>query len=213
MPEFGFLLRAVEAFGQHIGVDGLIGILGGYMLGAIPFGLVLCSLAGLGDIRKIGSGNIGATNVLRAGRKDLAFLTVLLDGGKGAIAVLIGWCLGPAYAFGAALGSILGHNFPVWLKFKGGKGIATTLGVLLALNWPTGIAACLIWLLTALIFRISSLSALVSMALAPVAALVIGEPNQVYLIGLIALIAWARHHENIVRLIKGEEPKIGQKKK
>lgn len=209
MSEFGFLIRAIEQFGHHIGVDGLIGIFGGYLLGSIPFGLVLCSLAGLGDIRQIGSGNIGATNVLRTGRKGLALLTLILDGGKGAAAVLIAWLFGPAFAFGAALGAVLGHNFPLWLKFKGGKGVATTLGVLLALNWPTGLAACLVWLLTAFISRISSLSAIMAMVFAPMACLLVGAPNQVYLIGLIAVIVIARHHANIARLIKGEEPKIG----
>lgn len=198
---------------NHIGLEGLYGILGGYLLGSIPFGLVLCFLAGYGDIRKIGSGNIGATNVLRTGNKLLAFITLLLDVSKGAIAVLIGWQFGAGYAFGAALGSVLGHNFPVWLKFKGGKGVATTLGVFWALSVPVGFAASLTWLVTALFFRISSLAALVAMALAPFYAYKIGDDNQIYLIGLLALITWIRHHQNIKRLLSGKEPKIGDKKK
>lgn len=198
---------------DHVGLDGLLGILGGYLLGSIPFGLVLCFIAGYGDIRKIGSGNIGATNVLRTGNKPLALLTLLLDVSKGGVAVLIGWHFGAGYAFGAALGSVLGHNFPIWLKFKGGKGVATTLGVFWALSVPVGFAASLTWLVAALIFRISSLSALIAMALAPYYVYMVGDIKQIYLIGLLSLITWMRHHQNIRRLIKGEEPRIGDKKK
>lgn len=203
----------IEKIIEHIGIEGLMGLGGGYLLGAVPFGLLLCFIAGYGDIRKMGSGNIGATNVLRTGNKPLALATLICDSGKGAVAVLIGWMFGPAYAFGAALGSVLGHNFPVWLGFKGGKGVATTLGVLLALNWMVGLAACLTWLIMAVLFRFSSLSALVALAAAPFYAYYFGDPKQVYLIGLLALIVWIRHHQNIARLLKGEEPKIGAKKK
>ena len=188
--------------------------LGGYLIGSVPFGLVLTRLAGLGDIRTIGSGNIGATNVLRTGRKDLAALTVLLDAGKGAAAVLIAqaWA-DPDSALMAALGSVVGHLFPIWLRFKGGKGVATTLGVLFALNFYIGIGACLVWLLTAVLFRISSLAALASMASTPFLAWWITNDQQiVQLSAVLALLIWFRHHQNIRRLLKGEEPRIGRKR-
>ncbi len=198
---------------NHIQLNGLLGFIGGYFFGAIPFGLVLCLLAGYGDIRKIGSGNIGATNVLRTGNKLLALLTLILDSSKGAIAVLVAAALLDKHAmFGAALGAVIGHNFPVWLKFKGGKGVATTLGTFLALSWPVGLACCVTWFITALITRISSLSALVALALAPIFAVSFGEPKQLHLIGLISLIGWIRHKDNITRLWAGTEPKIGKKK-
>src|SRR5215470_15277351 len=142
----------------------------GYLLGSIPFGLLLTRLAGLGDIRKIGSGNIGATNVLRTGNKGLALATLLLDGGKGAVAVLIARAVQPDLAVIAGAGAFIGHLFPIWLKFKGGKGVATALGTLLALNWEVGVLCCLTWLLVAVVFRCSSLSALLAIALSPVYA-------------------------------------------
>src|SRR5262245_40394888 len=142
----------------------------GYLLGSIPFGLLLTLAAGLGDIRRIGSGNIGATNVLRTGRKGLAAATVLLDGGKGVVAVLIAQHWGPDIAMLAGLGALIGHLFPVWLRFKGGKGVATGLGVLLALDWRIGLIACAAWLVVALLLRYSSLAALVAFAAAPLAA-------------------------------------------
>lgn len=198
---------------HHIQWNGFIGLFGGYLLGSIPFGLVLCFLFGYGDIRKIGSGNIGATNVLRTGNKPLAAATVLLDSSKGAVAVLIAAALLDKNAmYGAALGAILGHNFPVWLKFKGGKGMATTLGTILALSWPVGLACCATWLVTAAITRISSASALMALALAPVFAYSFGDKHQIYLFGLFAVLGWARHHQNIKRLLNGTEPKIGKKK-
>lgn len=184
----------------------------GYLLGSIPFGLVLTRMAGLGDIRKIGSGNIGATNVLRTGNKGLALATLLLDGGKGAAAVLIARVVNPEVAVIAGAFAFLGHLFPVWLKFKGGKGMATALGTWLALAWPIGVLACLTWLIVALIFRYSSLSALLSIALAPVYAIFLGTPELVWFGIFIAVLVWIRHHENIRRLLKGEEPKIGKKK-
>ena len=191
----------------------ILAAMGGYLLGSIPFGLVLTRLAGLGDIREIGSGNIGATNVLRTGNKFLAALTLIADSGKGAAA---------AYAFImyagmeagliAGFAAVLGHNFPVWLKFKGGKGFATTLGVLLVTAWPVGLAAIGTWLLTAAIFRYSSLSALVAIAAAPVYAWYLATPEHAILAVGLAILSFIRHHENISRLIKGEESKIGAKK-
>jgi len=188
----------------------------GYLLGSIPFGLLLTRMAGLGDIRKIGSGNIGATNVLRTGNKGLALATLLLDGGKGAAAVLIARYFEPDLAVIAGAAAFIGHLFPVWLKFKGGKGMATALGTLLALNWEVGVLCCLTWLLVALVFRYSSLSALLSIAMSPVYAWFLGTTPevwpQVYLSLALAILVWIRHHENIRRLLKGQEPKIGRKK-
>jgi glycerol-3-phosphate acyltransferase PlsY len=184
----------------------------GYLLGSIPFGLLLTKLAGLGDIRSIGSGNIGATNVLRTGRKDLALATLLLDGGKGAAAVLIARLFSEDLTVIAGGAAILGHLFPVWLKFKGGKGVATTLGTLIAANWMVGLGACLVWLITAVLFRYSSLSALIAVAAAPFIALWFGTVPQALLAAFAAVLVWIRHHENIRRLLKGEEPKIGRKK-
>ena len=190
----------------------VVAIVLGYFLGSIPFGLLLTRMAGLGDIRKIGSGNIGATNVLRTGNKGLALATLLLDGGKGAVAVLIAQYVDPSLAVFAGGGAMLGHLFPIWLKFKGGKGVATSLGTLLAVNWMVGIAACLTWLLVAFIFRYSSLSALLAMAASPVYAFFLGDIRQAILAAFLAILVWIRHHENIGRLLKGAEPKIGKKK-
>ena len=192
----------------------VIAALGGYLLGSIPFGLVLTRAAGLGDIRNVGSGNIGATNVLRTGRKDIAFATLLLDAGKAAIALLIARYLGgleAGYVAGGA--AFLGHCFPVWLSFKGGKGVATFFGVLLAGLWPVGLIAGATWLATAGLFRYSSLGALAAAAAAPAAAalLNLGPWAIGFCLVLAALIYW-RHSANIQRLLRGEEPKIGQKK-
>jgi acyl phosphate:glycerol-3-phosphate acyltransferase len=184
----------------------------GYLLGSIPFGLVLTRLAGLGDIRSIGSRSIGATNVLRTGRKDLALATLLLDGGKGAAAVLIARMINEDLTVLAGGAAILGHLFPVWLKFKGGKGVATTLGTLIAANWMVGIGACLVWLAVAVLFRYSSLSGLIAVAASPLLALWLGTVPQAWLAAFAAVLVWIRHHENIRRLLKGEEPKIGKKK-
>ncbi|MDH5748818.1 MAG: glycerol-3-phosphate 1-O-acyltransferase PlsY [Rhodospirillales bacterium] len=190
----------------------LVAAVAGYLLGSVPFGLVLSRLFGAGDIRKIGSGNIGATNVLRTGKKGLAAATLLLDGGKGAVAVLVFATMGDNLGLLAGFTAVLGHNFPVWLRFKGGKGVATTLGVLLAASWPVGILACLTWLVIAVIFRYSSLSALVALAAAPVYAYVLDGPNQAALAAALGILSFIRHHENIRRLIRGEETKIGDKK-
>ncbi|MCG8361119.1 MAG: glycerol-3-phosphate 1-O-acyltransferase PlsY [Kiloniellales bacterium] len=184
---------------------------GGYLLGSVPFGLVLTRLAGLGDLRKIGSGNIGATNVLRTGRKGLAAATVLLDGGKGAAAVLIAGIWGPDSALMAGLGALLGHLYPVWLGFKGGKGVATALGTLLAIAWPVGIACCLTWLAVAAAFRFSSLAALLALLAAPgYAWWFLGDLQMVEFAAIVAALVWVRHQTNIRRLLKGEEPKIGR---
>ncbi|MDR6287725.1 glycerol-3-phosphate acyltransferase PlsY [Inquilinus ginsengisoli] len=194
----------------------------GYLLGSIPFGLVLTKAAGLGDIRSIGSGNIGATNVLRTGHKGLALATLLLDGGKGAVAVLIAGIFDPTLAVLAGGGAMLGHIFPVWLGFKGGKGVATALGTLLAVMWPVGVLCCLVWLVMALLFRMSSLASLTAVAAAPVLGWALSDVPifgmvwtdllRAALALFIAVLVFIRHDGNIRRLLRGEEPKIGQKK-
>lgn len=184
----------------------------GYLFGSIPFGIVITRVFGLGDLRKIGSGNIGTTNVLRTGSKTAAAATLILDGGKGAIAVLVArWLAAEDAAQFAGLMAFLGHCFPTWLKFKGGKGVATFLGLMLALAWPVGIACCLSWLVTALISRISSLSALVSAASTTVWIVVLGYGQAALLGILVTLLVFWRHRENIARLRAGTEPKIGKK--
>jgi acyl phosphate:glycerol-3-phosphate acyltransferase len=186
--------------------------IGAYLLGSIPFGMVITRALGLGDLRKIGSGNIGATNVLRTGNKGAALATLLLDAGKGGIAVLVArWWVGEDAAQLAALTSFLGHLFPVWLGFKGGKGVATFLGTLLALAWPVGLAACATWAAVAAVSRISSLSALVAAASGAVWSWVFGVPQMVALILLLAALVIIRHHANIRRIVAGTEPKIGKK--
>ncbi len=181
-----------------------------YLLGSIPFGLLVSRFMGLGDVRNIGSGNIGATNVLRTGSKKAALLTLLLDGGKGAVAVLVArYLYGDTAAQVAALGAFLGHIFPLYLRFKGGKGVATFLGILLALHPLTGLAACLTWLTTALLFRISSLAALVAAASAPLWLWVFGLTTSTGLGLLLAALIWLRHGANIRRILAGREPRIG----
>ncbi len=183
----------------------------GYLLGSVPFGLLLTKAAGLGDIRGIGSGNIGATNVLRTGRKGLAAATLVLDALKGAAVVLIVRALAVEdIALYAGLAAVLGHMFPVWLKFKGGKGVATGLGVLIAASWPAGIAACAVWLLVAGTVRMSSAAALAAFATAPLAALVMENFGVVKLAFTIAVLVFVRHQANIRRLIAGTEPRIGR---
>jgi acyl phosphate:glycerol-3-phosphate acyltransferase len=199
------------------GADALLLVLaaaGGYLLGSIPFGLLLTRWAGHGDIRRVGSGNIGATNVLRTGDRKLAAATLLLDGGKGAAAALLAahWG-GETASLLAALAAVLGHNFPVWLRFRGGKGVATTLGVLLAVAWPVGLAALSLWIGGAVLFRISSLAALIALAAAPLLMLLLADPPRALLGALLAVLAIARHHANIRRLVAGTEPKIGDKGK
>lgn len=183
-----------------------------YLLGSLPFGLVMARLFGLGDLRAIGSGNIGATNVLRTGNKSAAFLTLVLDAAKGGIAVLIARAtIGEDAAQVAGLTSFLGHLFPVWIGFRGGKGVATFLGVLLALCWPVGLAACATWLITAVLFRISSLAALVAAGLSVVWTIVLGERDLILLILVLTALVFVRHASNISRLMRGNEPRIGGK--
>lgn len=185
----------------------------GYLLGSIPFGVILTRLAGFGDIRAIGSGNIGATNVLRTGNKALAAGTVLGDGLKGTIAVLVaGAVFGPVPALVAGLGAFLGHLFPVWLGFKGGKGFATYLGVLLGLAWPAAIVAALIWLAVAVISRISSLAALTASLATPIALFATGNRTTAFLFALLTVLLWIRHDDNLRRLARGTESRIGEKK-
>ncbi|MFY0596921.1 MAG: glycerol-3-phosphate 1-O-acyltransferase PlsY [Cognatishimia sp.] len=184
----------------------------GYFFGSIPFGIVITRVFGLGDLRQIGSGNIGTTNVLRTGSKPAAAATLILDGGKGAIAVLVArWLANEDAAQIAGLLAFLGHCFPIWLKFKGGKGVATFLGLMLALAWPVGIACCLTWLATALLGRISSLSALVAASSSTFWILILGF-GQTFILGIaVTLLVFWRHKENIARLSAGTEPKIGKK--
>jgi glycerol-3-phosphate acyltransferase PlsY len=187
----------------------LAGAVLAYLLGSIPFGLVLTRLAGYGDIRQIGSGNIGATNVLRTGSRVLAASTLLLDAGKGVVAVLIARAFGPDMAALAAGAAFLGHVFPVWLGFKGGKGVATAGGILLAYAWPVGLAALGTWLLVAVLTRYSSLAALAAAVLAPLYAWLVTreiQPTEVVL--FLAIVILLRHAGNIRRLVKGEESKI-----
>ena len=179
-----------------------------FLLGSIPFGLLLTKAAGLGDIRKIGSGNIGATNVLRTGKKGLAIATLLLDGGKGALAVLVAERFGTEAAVVAGAASVLGHMFTPWLAFKGGKGVATAGGVLLALAWPVGLLGIATWLAVAFATRYSSLAALVAAVAVPVYAWFLTERLRALFILFLAVIVLVRHHENIRRLLRGEESKI-----
>jgi glycerol-3-phosphate acyltransferase PlsY len=197
-------------------------VVGGYLLGSVPFGVIVMRAAGAGDPRAIGSGNIGATNVLRSGRRDLALLTLLGDGGKGALAVLAAWlvtrgrgdqaqALLTSLAGGAAF---FGHLFPVWLGFKGGKGVATFFGTLLAAAWPVGVLAGATWLLMAAVFRISSLAALTAALLAPVYVFVLRRPPPIAGLAVVmGVLIYIRHAPNIRRLLKGEEPRIGGSKK
>lgn len=185
-------------------------LLGGYLLGSIPFGVVLTRLGGAGDLRQIGSGNIGATNVLRTGRKGLAAATLLLDGGKGAAAVLIAGAIQPEVALWAGGAAFLGHLYPVWLKFAGGKGVATMLGVSLAIWWPAGLAFALVWLAMLAVSRRSSVGGLSGAVAAPIAAAVGGQSDAVLvMLGMTLLVVW-KHRGNIARLLDGTEPKVGE---
>lgn len=191
----------------------IIAAIFGYFLGSIPFGLVLCKIFGYGDIRKIGSGNIGATNVLRTGNKLLALATLLLDSGKGAIVVLITlYFANFNIALLAGFCALIGHCYPIWLKFKGGKGVATTLGTLLSLAPLLGGLACLIWFMSALLFRISSLSALIAIGTTPILAhYLFNDPNLSGACAGITALVYLKHRENIKRIFAGTEPKIGKK--
>ena len=199
-----------------------VAVVGGYLLGSIPFGVIVMKAAGAGDPRAIGSGNIGATNVLRSGRRDLAALTLVGDGGKGALAVLVAWLTtrGQSDMAQAVLTSLaggaafFGHLFPVWLGFKGGKGVATFFGTLLAAAWPVGLLAGATWILMAAVFRISSLAALTAALLAPIFVFLVHRPSPIAaLAAVMAVLIYIRHLPNIRRLLKGEEPRIGGSKK
>jgi glycerol-3-phosphate acyltransferase PlsY len=190
----------------------LVALIVGYLLGSIPFGLVLTKLAGHGDLREIGSGNIGATNVLRTGDKKLAGLTLMLDALKGTAGVLIGARFGPDAAILGGLGAFLGHLFPVWLGFRGGKGVATYIGVLLGLSLPVALVFCAIWLGVAFLTRYSSLAALVASAVTPGLLAWGGETRMAVLFLFFTLLLYWRHAENIGRLLRGEEGRIGAKK-
>jgi len=184
----------------------------GYLLGAIPFGLILTRLAGAGDLRAIGSGNIGATNVLRTGRKDLAVATLVLDALKATLAVALAAVLfGPPTGLAAAAGAFFGHLYPVWLGFRGGKGVATFLGGLIGAFWPAAIVFALVWLATAASTRYSSAAALAASVAAPLAALAMGESAVAYVFGVLALLLWIKHSANIGHLVAGTEAKIGGK--
>jgi len=191
----------------------LLSLLIGYLLGSIPFGLVLTRLAGLGDVRSIGSGNIGATNVLRTGNKGLAALTLALDLLKGTVAVVIGGLIAGHFgAMAGGLGAFLGHLFPVWLQFRGGKGVATYIGIALGLYWPAAIGFCLVWLLVAVITRYSSLSALTASAATVIGFAALNLWPLAILFGLMTALLYLRHKENIGRLLRGEESRIGGSK-
>ena len=191
-----------------------IAVLIGYFCGSIPFGLLLAKAAGLGDVRSIGSGNIGATNVLRTGNKKIAALTLLLDGLKGAVPVLLLTQFGGAQAgMIAGLAAMAGHIFPLWLGFKGGKGVATSLGVLFGLYWPLGLIFVALWLGLAVVVRFSSLAGLATSALTPLWAYLLGRPDLVITTVLIAIVIWIMHRTNIERLMKGDEPKIDLQKR
>jgi glycerol-3-phosphate acyltransferase PlsY len=195
----------------NLGIWLLYGLAIGYLFGSIPFGLLLTRSAGLGDIRSIGSGNIGATNVLRTGNKGLAAATLLLDGLKATAAVLlVNHWYGQAPAHLAALGAFVGHLFPIWLRFKGGKGVATYVGGVFGLVWPAGVAFCALWLLVAYALRWSSLAALVASASTPVVLLLLGRPITSALFAVMTLALFWMHRANIRRLMAGEEPRIGQ---
>ena len=191
----------------------LIALFLGYGLGSIPFGLLIAKASGQGDIRAIGSGNIGATNVLRTGRKDLAFLTLLTDAGKASAAVLIvNYFYGLPYGLIAGAAALIGHCFPIWLGFKGGKGVATFFGCLFAAAWPIGLSCGAIWLAVAFLTKISSMGALWAAAAAPVIALIMGRVDIALMTVVLAVIIFIRHRQNIGRILKGTEPKIGAKK-
>jgi glycerol-3-phosphate acyltransferase PlsY len=189
----------------------LIALVFGYLLGSIPFGLVLTRAAGLGDVRSIGSGNIGATNVLRTGNKGLAAATLVLDAMKGTAAVLVAAHYGTEAAIAAGLGAFLGHLFPVWLRFKGGKGVATYIGVLFGLMWQAALLFLAIWIAVAVAFRYSSLSALIACVVTPVALWFWGRPDLAVLFAVLSVIVFIKHRANISRLLAGSEGKIGAK--
>ena len=189
----------------------LFALLLGYLFGSVPFGLLLTRLTGAGDLRNIGSGNIGATNVLRTGRKDLAAATLFLDGLKGFLAVLVGAQFGTLGALAAGLGAFIGHCYPLWLRFRGGKGVATFLGIAFAISWKVAIGFCILWMSVALITRYSSLSALIATAVTPLLFYLNSQEAAALLFIVLAAIAWYKHRENISRLLSGTESRIGSR--
>lgn len=205
--DWGRLILATE----YLWAGPALALLLGYLLGSIPFGVILTRLGGAGDLRQIGSGNIGATNVLRTGRKGLAAATLVLDAAKGAVAVLLAEWLFPGHGALAAAGAFLGHLYPVWLRFKGGKGVATLMGIMLALHWPCGIVYALVWLGLLAGLRISSVAGMLAAITAPVSAAYFGKFDIVLLLLALGLLVVWKHRENIVRLMSGTEPRIGQK--
>ena len=190
-------------------MDWLCALITGYLFGSIPFGIILTRLGGAGDLRTIGSGNIGATNVLRTGRKGLAATTLLLDLAKGLVAVLVAWRCFPGAVELAGAGAMLGHCFPVWLKFRGGKGVATLMGVSLGFAWPIGLVYAVIWLVLLAVTRISSLAGMAAALAAPIAALTTGNGRFAPVLALLALLVLILHRANIGRLFAGSEPRIG----
>jgi glycerol-3-phosphate acyltransferase PlsY len=187
-------------------------VLLGYLLGSIPFGVILTRMGGAGDLRTIGSGNIGATNVLRTGRKGLAAATLLLDGAKGWVAVVLCEHLWPGTGPIAAGAAFIGHLYPVWLKFRGGKGVATLMGIVLALHWPSALVYAVLWLGLLATLRISSVAGMVAAVSAPVSAALFGRFDIVFLLGGLAVLVLWKHRENIDRLLSGTEPRIGRKR-
>lgn len=192
-------------------MDWLVALLLGYILGSVPYGMILTRMTGAGDLRAIGSGNIGATNVLRTGRKGLAAATLLFDVGKGLVAVLLAWRWFPEFVSLAAIGAFCGHCFPVWLRFRGGKGVATMAGICLGLAWPVGLAYALTWLALLAVTRISSAAGMCAAIAAPIAALATGAGAFAPVLGGIAALVMILHRANIARLIAGNEPRIGGK--
>lgn len=201
----------VDNAGETMTYGLILALVFGYLLGSIPFGLLLTRAAGLGDVRKIGSGNIGATNVLRTGNKGLAAATLLLDALKGTAAVLIAGHFAPETAVWAGFGAFLGHLFPAWLRFKGGKGVATYLGVLVGLAWQVALIFAIVWLVMAFLFRFSSLAALAAAVVVPIALYFMSTPRIAVLFVVMSIIVFIKHRENISRLIAGTEGKIGAK--
>jgi acyl phosphate:glycerol-3-phosphate acyltransferase len=205
--------RRLEARMVGVSYGGALALAFGYCLGSIPFGLLLTKLFRAGDLRSIGSGNIGATNVLRTGRKGLAAATLVLDALKATLAIVLAWwAIGPPTAVAAAAGAVLGHMYPVWLKFRGGKGVATYLGSLIGLAWPAAIAFAVVWLAVAVLMRYSSAAALAATLASPIAMAATGESSAAAVFAALSALIWVKHSANIVRLLNGSESKIGQKK-
>jgi glycerol-3-phosphate acyltransferase PlsY len=212
IENLSFNSRRLEARMVGVSYGGALALALGYLLGSIPFGLVLTKLAGAGDLRSIGSGNIGATNVLRTGRKGLAGATLALDALKATLAIVLAWwLLGPPTGPAAAAGAILGHIYPVWLKFRGGKGVATYLGALIGLAWPAAIVFAVVWLAVAALTRYSSAAALSATVASPLAMAAIGESGAALVFAALSGLIWFKHSANIRRLLNGSETKIGQK--